>query len=142
MPQGFTHLSPVVIHRVVYGAFERFIGILIEHFNGAFPVWLAPVQVVVIPITDDHHGYVEKVTAQLRAAGLRAEADLGAERMQAKIRQAQLLKAPYMLIAGDREMEAGTVSLRKRDGRRQNGMALEAFAAMVDEKVRTRAITI
>jgi len=134
--------TPVVIHRVVYGAFERFIGILIEHFNGAFPVWLAPVQAIVIPITDDHHGYVEKVTEQLRAAGLRAEADLGAERMQAKIRQAQLLKAPYMLIAGDREIEAGTVSLRKRDGRRQNGMAIEAFLQMVEEKVHTRAVEI
>lgn len=134
--------TPVVIHRVVYGAFERFIGILIEHFNGAFPVWLAPVQVVVIPITDDHHAYVEKVAAQLRAAGVRAEADLGNERMQAKIRRAQLLKAPYMLIAGDREVTAGTVSLRKRDGRRQDGLTVEAFQQMATEKIRTRAIEI
>lgn len=134
--------TPVVIHRVVYGSFERFIGLLLEHFNGALPVWLAPVQVVVIPITDDHHAYVEKVTAQLRAAGLRAEADLGDQRMQAKIRQAQLVKAPYMLIAGDREVEADTISLRKRDGRRQNGMAVEAFLQMVEEKIRTRAVAI
>ena len=134
--------TPVVIHRVVYGAFERFVGILIEHFNGAFPVWLAPVQAVVIPITDDHHAYVEEVTAKLRAAGVRAEADLGGERMQAKIRHAQLLKVPYMLIAGDREVEAETVSLRKRDGRRQNGMAVEAFLQMVEEKVHRRAVEI
>jgi len=134
--------TPAVIHRALYGSFERFIGILIEHFNGAFPVWLAPVQVVVIPITDDHHEYVEKVTAQLRAAGLRAEADLGAGRMQAKIRQAQLLKAPYMLIAGDREMEAGTVSLRKRDGRRQNGVTVDAFLQLAQEKVRARTVEI
>ena len=133
---------PVVIHRVVYGAFERFIGILIEHFNGAFPVWLAPVQVVTIPITDDHHDYVEKVATQLRGAGLRAKTDLGAERMQAKIRRAQHLKVPYMLIAGDREIEAGTVSLRTRDGRRRDGLSIEAFRHMAEQKVQTRAVDI
>src|SRR6185295_4587724 len=91
---------PVVVHRAIFGSFERFIAILIEHYAGAFPVWLAPVQVVVIPIADRHVGYCHEVLAKLRSAGLRARIDEGTDRMQAKIRHAQLQKIPYMLVAG------------------------------------------
>ena len=105
---------PIMIHRVAFGSIERFIGILIEHFAGAFPTWLAPVQVKVLPISDKHMDYAQKVYEALEAAGIRSEIDTRAEKIGYKIREAQLEKVPYMLIIGDKEKEEGTVSVRMR----------------------------
>ena len=134
--------TPLCIHRAPLGAHERFIGFLIEHYAGNFPVWLAPEQVRVIPITDGQNAYAVEVAAQLKARGIRVQAMLGSERMQAKIRHAQEMKVPYMLIVGDREAVAGTVSLRKRDGSRQNGLAVAEFEAMVADKIRARTAVL
>ncbi len=108
--------TPLCIHRAPLSTHERMIGFLIEHYAGNFPVWLAPRQVVIIPITDAHHEYAVQLEGRLKAAGIRAEADLSSDRMNAKIRNAQLMKAPYMLVAGDQEIANETVSLRRRDG--------------------------
>ena len=105
---------PAMIHRALMGAFERFIGILIEHYAGAFPVWLAPVQVSVVPVADRHNQYAESVVDQLREAGLRAEADLRSESVGKKIAESERQKMPCILVVGDRETEAGTVSVRRR----------------------------
>jgi threonyl-tRNA synthetase len=120
---------PVVIHRAIFGSFERFIALLIEHYAGAFPLWLAPVQVVVLPIADRHAGYAESVRAGLSAAGLRAELDGRQEKIGYKIREAQLQKVPYMLVIGDREAAEGTVAVRSRTGGDLGAKALEAFVA-------------
>ncbi|MCP4420745.1 MAG: threonine--tRNA ligase [Chloroflexi bacterium] len=134
--------TPLCIHRAPLGSHERFIGFLIEHYAGKFPLWLAPEQVRVIPVADGQNEYGQQVTAQLKADGVRAQAMLGSERMQSKIRQAQKMKVPYMLIVGEREMAAGTVSLRKRDGARQHGLALAEFGTMVQEKIRVRTAVL
>ncbi|MCS6843602.1 MAG: threonine--tRNA ligase [Caldilineales bacterium] len=131
--------TPLCIHRAPLSTHERMIGFLIEHYAGAFPVWLAPQQVRVIPITEAHNEYAAQVERALRDAGIRAAADLGSERMNAKIRSAQLMKVPYMLVVGDQEMANGTVSLRRRDGTRQNDLPLAEFIARTQEKIRTRA---
>jgi threonyl-tRNA synthetase len=115
------------------------IGFLIEHYAANFPVWLAPEQVRVIPITDAHHDYASAIAARLVNAGVRARADAAAERMNAKIRAAQLMKVPYMLVVGDQEAAAGTVSLRRRDGSRQDHLPLDQFVALVTERIATRA---
>jgi len=138
MDRDGTSKRPVMIHRAIFGSFERFIGILTEHYAGAFPVWLAPVQAVVIPITDRHVPYAREVGEKLRAAGLRVEVDDRSERMQAKIRDAQLQKVPYMLIVGDREQAAGAVAVRLRTGEDLGAMGLEAFLARAQEAIRTR----
>jgi len=130
---------PLCIHRAPLSTHERMVGFLIEHYNGAFPPWLAPRQVRVVPITDDHNAYAGELVESLAGRGVRAEADTSDDRMNAKIRQAQLLKIPYMAVVGDREVENGTVALRRRDGSRQNGMPRDEFVAMVEEKVRGRA---
>ena len=111
-----SHRRPVVLHRAMLGAIERFMGVLIEHYGGAFPLWLAPVQAVVIPIADRHVGYADDVASKLRGRGLRVEVDSRNERMNLKIREAQLQKIPYMLVVGDREAEGVTASVRSRDG--------------------------
>jgi threonyl-tRNA synthetase len=129
---------PYMIHRALLGSMERFLGTLIEHFAGAFPVWLAPVQAVVIPIADRHAEYGEKVAGQLREAGLRVEADLRAERMNAKIRDAQLQKVPYMLVVGDREAQAGQVSVRVRSQEDLGAMSVEGFLQRAKREVRER----
>jgi threonyl-tRNA synthetase len=116
-----------MIHRAILGSIERFMGILIEHHAGAFPVWLAPVQAILIPIADRHIEYCRGVAEQLRADGLRIEVDERSERMQAKIRDAQLQKVPYMLIAGDRDIEAGAVSVRTRGNQDLGAIAVPAF---------------
>jgi threonyl-tRNA synthetase len=118
---------PVMIHRAILGSIERFMGILIENHAGAFPVWLAPVQATLIPIADRHNDYCLGVAQKLRAAGLRVEVDERSERMQAKIRDAQLKKVPYMLIAGDRDIEAGAVSVRTREGEDLGALSVDAF---------------
>jgi threonyl-tRNA synthetase len=124
---------PVMIHRALFGSIERFFAVLLEHYAGAFPPWLAPVQVVGIPIADEHVPYLEGVAEKLRAAGIRVEVDASSERMQKKIRNAQKQKVPYMLIAGDEDAAAGAVSFRFRDGTQDNGVVVdEAIARVVD----------
>ncbi|MBK8987070.1 MAG: threonine--tRNA ligase [Chloroflexi bacterium] len=118
---------PVMIHRAPFGSMERFVGILIEHFNGAFPLWLAPVQISMIPIADRHVAYAKRVAADLRAQGLRVEVDDGSERMNKKIRNAQLQKIPYMLVIGDKEVEEGQVAVRTRDNVDHGAMSVKAF---------------
>ena len=129
---------PIMIHRVVFGSIERFIGILTEHFAGAFPLWLSPVQVKVLPISERHHEYAEKVAAQLQEAGLRVEADLRNEKIGYKIREAQLQKTPYMLVVGDKEAETGTVSVRGRKDGDLGAMALADFSAKACEESKNR----
>ncbi len=131
--------TPLCIHRAPLSTHERMIGFLIEHYAGAFPVWLAPEQARVIPITDVHNEYAEQVRQQLAAAGVRVSADLASERMNNKIRQAQLMKVPYMLVVGDREMEEGTVALRKRDGSRQHALPVAEFIAQIGQAIASRA---
>jgi threonyl-tRNA synthetase len=122
--------TPVVLHRAVTGTTERFLAVLIEHFAGAFPVWLSPVQAVVIPIADRHKEYAHKVLAELKANNIRAEIDESAERMQAKIRHAQLQKIPYMLVVGDKEAETGAVAIRLRSGEDLKAKPLAEFIAL------------
>jgi threonyl-tRNA synthetase len=131
--------TPLCIHRAPLSTHERMIGFLLEHYAGAFPVWLAPEQVRVIPITDSHDDYAVKLAARLKGLGVRASADLGSDRMNAKIRAAQMMKVPYMLVVGDREVAEGTVALRKRDGSRKNGMPVDEFIALVTERIATRS---
>lgn len=133
---------PLCIHRAPLSTHERMIGFLIEHYGGNFPVWLSPEQVRVIPVTSEHNAYAEQIERRLVDAGARVSADLSSDRMNNKIRQAQGMKVPYMLIVGDREVEEETVSLRRRDGARQNGMPVEEFAALVVERIASRAKTL
>ncbi|HUP27290.1 MAG TPA: threonine--tRNA ligase [Chloroflexia bacterium] len=131
--------TPLCIHRAPLGTHERMIGFLIEHYAGNFPVWLSPEQVRVVPISDSHNEYASQLLAQLNDAGIRAEADLESDRMNAKIRKAQLMKVPYMLVVGDKEMEQGVVSLRKRDGSQQNNLPVAEFIAMVADRIAQRS---
>ncbi|WP_327653060.1 threonine--tRNA ligase [Micromonospora aurantiaca] len=146
-PKGFgleyqaadgTRQQPVMIHCAKFGSIERFIGVLTEHYAGAFPAWLAPVQVVGIPIRDEHGDYLVDFAATLRRHGIRAEVDLGDERMQKKIRNAQQQKIPFMVIAGDDDVAAGTVSFRYRDGSQRNGVPVDEAVAHVREVVESR----
>ena len=130
---------PLVIHRAPLSTHERMIGFLIENYAGNFPVWLAPEQVRVIPITDNHNDYATNLARRLRDEGVRAQADLGSERMNAKIRKAQGMKVPYMLVVGDQEMANDAVSLRRRDGSRQDGMPTSEFMALVKARIASRA---
>jgi len=130
---------PVMLHRAILGSLERFFGILVEHCGGAFPTWLAPVQAAVLPITDRVHPFATEVADRLRAAGLRPGLDLRNEKVNAKIREAQLQKVPYMLVIGDREAEAGTVSVRHRSKGDLGVQSLDAFLAALQDEVRTRA---
>ncbi|MET7750220.1 threonine--tRNA ligase [Micromonospora sp. NPDC005367] len=128
-----TRQRPVMIHRALFGSIERFFGVLTEHYAGAFPAWLAPVQVVGIPIREDHTDYLHGFVAALRAEGIRAQVDAGDDRMQKKIRTAQQQKIPFMVIAGDDDVAAGTVSFRYRDGSQRNGVPIsEAVAHVLD----------
>ena len=131
--------TPLCIHRAPLSTHERFIGFLIEHYAGNFPVWLAPQQVAVVPITSALDEYAQSLADRLLQSGVRAQADLSAERMNAKIRNAQLMKVPYMLVVGDQEVQENSVSLRKRDGSRQNGMPFAEFEALVKDRVATRS---
>ena len=132
--------TPVMLHQAVTGATERFLGVLIEHFGGAFPLWLAPVQAAIIPIADRHQPYAEDVATTLREAGFRVEVDARSERMNAKIRHATLQKIPYMLVAGDREAEAGTVAVRVRTGEDLGAVPLADFLARIEEERETKAL--
>jgi threonyl-tRNA synthetase len=125
--EGGEHVRPVAIHRAIYGSLERFIGVLVEHFAGAFPVWCAPVQAVLIPIADRHVEGARQLEAILKDRNLRVEVDASDSRMQNKIRLAQEQKVPYMLVLGDREIEARTVAIRHRSGDQENGVGWDAF---------------
>ncbi len=133
---------PTVIHRVIYGSLERFIGILIEHFNGAFPTWLAPVQVQIIPITDQNLKYGQNVLEQLKYSNIRTELDGRAETMQSKIRDAQLQKIPYMLIIGKREEENNTVAVRTREGKDLGAMDVKKFQDMILEEIQKKSLVL
>ena len=130
---------PLCIHRAPLSTHERMIGFLIEHFAGNFPVWLSPEQVRLIPITDSQNEYAQGIVKQLREHGIRVSADISAQRMNAKIRAAQLMKVPYMLVVGEDEMQAGKVALRVRDGSQQKDLELPAFVARVQDRIRRRA---
>jgi threonyl-tRNA synthetase len=129
---------PVMIHRAPFGSMERFIGVLIEHFGGAFPLWLAPVQVAVLPVSEKSAAYALEVLAELKAAGLRAEIDLGADKIGAKIRQASLAKVPYMLVVGEKEMAERKVAVRERTGGDKGQVALAEFVGMCQEAIGLR----
>ncbi len=131
--------TPLCIHRAPLSTHERMVGFLLEHYAGNFPVWLSPEQVRVIPITDGQTDYAVKLGARLQSAGLRTEVDLDSDRMNAKVRKAQLMKVPYMLIVGEQEMVQDTISLRRRDGSRQDGMATAEFIALAQERIATRS---
>ena len=131
---------PIMIHRVVFGSIERFIGILIEHFAGAFPTWLAPVQVKVLPISDKHMEYGEKVLKKLQDAGIRAELDTRAEKIGYKIREAQMKKIPYMLVVGAKEEEEEKVAVRSRSLGDEGQKGLEEFISQIQEEIHTKAI--
>ena len=133
-----TEHRPIVIHRAIVGSFERFIGILIEHYAGAFPLWLAPVQVVLLPIADRHAAYAAEVKDRLAAAGLRVELDARQEKIQYKIREAQLQKVPYMLVAGDREVADGTVAVRSRSGGDLGARSVDDFVTQALAEIAAR----
>ena len=138
-----TRQRPVMIHRALFGSIERFFAVLLEHYAGAFPPWLAPVQVVGIPITDDHNEYLFDVADKLKAAGIRVEVDTSDDRMQKKIRTAQKSKVPFMLIAGDDDVANGAVSFRYRDGSQRNGVpvneAIEDIVAAVRDRIQVES---
>ncbi len=129
---------PVVLHRAIFGSFERFIALLIEHYTGAFPLWLAPLQAIVLPIADRHLDYAASVAAALAAAGLRAEVDGRQEKIGYKIREAQLQKVPYMLVTGDREAAEGTIAVRSRAGGDQGAQPVDAFVRAAREEIARR----
>jgi threonyl-tRNA synthetase len=133
---------PVMIHRAPFGSLERFIGIVIEHFSGSFPVWLSPVQAVVIPITDHHIDYAQSVAARLKAIGVRAEVNAGKGRMTAKIREAREQHIPYMLIVGDKDVAASSVSVRLRTDEDLGMMPLDDFAALIQRVSRQRSLAL
>jgi len=136
--QDGSRQRPYMVHRAMLGSLERFLGVLIEHYGGAFPLWLAPVQAVVIPIADRHLDYAQEVARRLREADLRVEVDARPERMQAKIRDAQLQKVPYMLIVGDREAQGGTAAVRLRSGQDLGPMPLEDIFARIRQEMAGR----
>ena len=131
---------PIMIHRVVLGSIERFIGVITEHFAGKFPLWLSPVQAVILPIAERHHAYAQQLQRQLEAAGLRVECDTRSEKIGYKIREAQLQKTPYMLVVGDKEQEDGTVSVRHRKDGDLGSMALQAFIHKAQAEVASKEI--
>ncbi len=142
IPEDGQPRTPVVIHRAVTGSTERFMGVIIEHFAGAFPVWLAPVQAKLIPIADRHIPYMQEVAARLREAGLRVEIDDSSNRMNNKIRAAQVQKIPYMLVAGDRDVEAGAVSVRLRSEEQLGALSIADFLALVKPVIETKSLDL
>jgi threonyl-tRNA synthetase len=130
--------TPVVIHRVVYGSLERFMGILIEHFAGAFPVWIAPVQVKILPVSDKHNKAAEELAAKFETAGLRAEVDTATESVGKKIRKAELEKVPYMLVVGDKEMQSQKLAVRSYKEGELGEMTIEKFVERVQEEIKEK----
>jgi threonyl-tRNA synthetase len=133
-----SHQRPVMIHRALFGSIERFFGVLTEHYSGAFPPWLAPVQVMAIPVADTFSDYLVDVVKELKKAGIRAEIDASDDRMQKKVRNAQMQKIPFMLIAGEEDMNAGAVSFRYRNGDQKNGVPLKEAIAEIAKAVSER----
>jgi threonyl-tRNA synthetase len=133
--------QPIMIHRALFGSMERFFGVLIEHYAGAFPFWLAPVQVAILPITDRVNDYAEELARDLRSEGFRVEANLRSEKIGAKIRDAQLQKVPFMLVLGDREKDQGMVAVRERAKGDIGVMSLAEFKEKARQLVKTRALT-
>ena len=136
------HKRPYMVHRALLGSLERFFGVLIEHFGGAFPVWIAPEQIAVIPVAEGFNDYAQKAASELRAADLRVSTELGDGRLNAKIRDCQNRKVPYMLVVGQREADGGTVSIRLRDGRPMPPMKIADFAAYAVQKARSRDLEL
>jgi len=136
------HKRPYMIHRALLGSFERFFGVLIEHFGGAFPVWIAPEQAAVIPVSEVFNDYAKKAAAALKARDLRVTAELSDDRMNAKIRSCQTRKIPYMLVVGQREADEGAVSIRLRDGRQLPAMKIDDFASYALEKIESRSLEL
>jgi threonyl-tRNA synthetase len=134
--------TPVALHRAVTGATERFLAMVIEHFAGAFPLWLAPVQVIIIPIADRHNVYAQQVEQRLREAGMRVEMDIRAERMNSKIRDAQLQKIPYMLVVGDKEAMSGTVAVRSRDAGDLGPKPLDEVMQLLKVEVESKRVVM
>jgi threonyl-tRNA synthetase len=130
---------PIMLHRALFGSIERFFGVLTEHYSGAFPPWLAPVQVMAIPVADAFSDYLFDVVKELKAAGIRAELDASDDRMQKKVRNAQMQKIPYMLIAGEEDQKAGAVSFRYRNGEQKNGVPLAEAIAEISAAVASRS---
>jgi threonyl-tRNA synthetase len=126
---------PVMIHRVIYGSIERFIGILTEHFAAAFPTWLAPLQVRVLPITERQHDYARQVVAELEKQNIRVDSDFRSEKIGYKIREGQLQKIPYLIILGDKEVEAGTIAVRHRKQGDLGAMPLDEFSAKIRKEI-------
>jgi threonyl-tRNA synthetase len=133
---------PVMVHRALYGSMERFFGILIEHYAGAFPVWLAPVQAVIIPISEKHVEYGERLRAQLAAAGVRVQLDSRNEKMNAKIREHALQKVPYMLVVGDKEAAAQSVNLRTRGQEKTQDLPADEFVTKVKKLIAERSTAL
>jgi threonyl-tRNA synthetase len=133
-----TRQQPIMIHRALFGSIERFFGVLLEHYAGAMPPWLAPVQAIGIPIADDHVPYLDEVAAKLRSQGIRVEVDSSADRMQKKIRNAQRSKVPFMLLAGDEDVAKGAVSFRYRSGEQKNGVPVDEAIAEIVKAVEER----
>jgi threonyl-tRNA synthetase len=129
---------PVMIHRALFGSIERFFGVLTEHYSGAFPPWLAPVQVVGIPVAEAFADYLADVIAQMKKAGIRAEIDASDDRMQKKVRNAQMQKVPFMVIAGEEDMAAGAVSFRYRNGEQKNGIPIKDAISEIQKVVAER----
>jgi len=134
-----TKQRPIMIHRALFGSIERFFAILLEHYAGAFPVWLSPVQVVGIPVAEPYEEYLDGVIQQLKALGVRAELDASSERMQKKIRTHTTQKVPFQLIAGEEDAANGSVSFRFRDGRQENGVAIADAIARIQDAIATKA---
>ena len=130
---------PVMVHRAIFGSFERFIGILTEHFQGSFPTWLSPVQVTLVPIAERHNEYAQKIAEQLKGKGVRVEVDSRSESMQAKIRDAQLNKVPYMLVVGDREQSDETVAVRSRDQQDLGSLKIDEFLGKIITEIESRS---
>jgi threonyl-tRNA synthetase len=131
-------VRPVVIHRAIYGSIDRFFGILIEHYAGAFPAWLAPVQVKVLPVASVHHAYAKKLAANLAAGGIRVECDERDEKLGYKIREAQTQKIPYMLVVGDQEWEQETVNIRKYAENKTDSLKVEEFKQNLLDEIKSR----
>jgi threonyl-tRNA synthetase len=130
--------TPVMLHRAIFGSFERFIGILIEHYEGSFPVWLAPTQAVVLNITDRQAEYCGNVVKSLQNKGFRVEADLRNEKIGFKIREHTIKRIPYLLVAGDKEVEAGTLAIRDRTGKDLGVLPLDAFVNLLEQDINRR----
>jgi threonyl-tRNA synthetase len=133
---------PVMVHRALFGSVERFFGVLVEHFAGAFPTWLAPVQVVIIPIADRHEAYAHEVAGRLQTINARVEVDESADTMGAKIRRAQMQKVPYMLVLGDNEVESGGVSVRRRTGEESRGVSVDDLVERLSAEIETRTLDL